>query len=749
MLKRGQPLKSRQPAVALGQTASLPFQAIDLAEEPTSDPVSERTLYFMSSSSLFTSWKLQYECGRRNNGAICEGDISPRAVNAQCNNGSKHSGGRKRNESPRVLSLVQQPHKSLTRWTRKVLQCPVSNDSPSKDGNRDNVILFVCLGQLRVYQEGGWVSRHVEVNQGCLMVFSEDRSELQLRLPLRQLNLQPAGLPKTFSLGSCQQLPLAVFKVQGTLKTGNTIEELGRGWVLSPTIPHGGNELSHCRCSISQPCVLADLVTEVPTVIITGMNLSDNCAPNYWLATTLRRTIGYQDLQLTSSTCAKRTTIEIRIPSLSSPDILDHMVLPFQAGSQHQYDRWVKVLAVELLRQTSLEDIKFLDILAITATLGQAQEERGRARSRGVQSRRSHLSPGSDREVAALLAKCQQVESYVSVREKRRLFESLSRSNQRLAQSTDNLYTEELVLPEICGKKRAHSLHDLSRSSVAVKEMCRYFEERGRQDNVSRPNNVPELNNAFLSRRNAQRWERRLTRLKQQVADSEDRIWRLQGKMAGLDQQRESTSERELGTMRHMLQRERENLVSMMRSMLQKERELGKMRSMLQRERELEIGEDIPWWRSGENHVQHIMATGSFVKRDFPWRHCDEYHAQYCMATGPFVKRGFFLGGTAVIITPNTPGPPELAGCGKVEVRRHAATTVAFEGRGSEPNLDLVLFYDKRSSRLRGRDVRGYSVLERRLSEEEAKLNQLHEGASRALREVEHSSAKFETALIQ
>nr|CAD7269979.1 unnamed protein product [Timema shepardi] len=71
--------------------------------------------------------------------------------------------------------------------------------------------------------------------------------------------------------------------------------------------------------------------------------------------------------------------------------------------------------------------------------------------------------------------------------------------------------------------------------------MCRYFEERGQQDNVSRPNNVPELNNAFLSRRNAQRWERRLTRLKQQVADSEDRIWRLQGKMAGLDQQREST----------------------------------------------------------------------------------------------------------------------------------------------------------------------------------------------------------------
>nr|CAD7202871.1 unnamed protein product [Timema douglasi] len=46
-----------------------------------------------------------------------------------------------------------------------------------------------------------------------------------------------------------------------------------------------------------------------------------------------------------------------------------------------------------------------------------------------------------------------------------------------------------------------------------------------------------------------------------------------------------------------------------------------------------EIGEDIPWRRSGENHVQYSMAAGPFVER-------------------------FFLSGTEMRTTPNTPWPP-------------------------------------------------------------------------------------------
>jgi hypothetical protein len=223
----------------------------------------------------------------------------------------------------------------------------------------------------------------------------------------------------------------------------------------------------------------------------------------------------------------------------------------FQAETDEEYERWVKTLAVELMRQTPLEAIRFLDILGITATIAtrrgyeseggctrrvpgddsnmslrnspetslmkedfhraQLQSEncttnyeRGRAKQRVLVKNRvcdckekrlraqssdpvremsdsdSELEDADEKEMAALLRRCQQVDNYVPVREKRRLFESLCRRGRRLAQSSDNLCrsvgTAEVKLRR---KKRARSLHDLSRSNVAVREICRYFEARG------------------------------------------------------------------------------------------------------------------------------------------------------------------------------------------------------------------------------------------------------------------------------
>lgn len=227
----------------------------------------------------------------------------------------------------------------------------------------------------------------------------------------------------------------------------------------------------------------------------------------------------------------------------------------FQAETDEEYERWVKTLAVELIRQTPLEAIRFLDILGITATIAtrgydgegscmrrvpgdesdmslrsspeaslmredfqppreRAQlqcenncttnYERGRAKQRVLVENRvceckekrlraqssdqvrkmsdsdSDVEDADEREMAALLRRCQQVDNYVPVREKRRLFESLCRRGRRLAQSSDNLCrsagTAEVKLRR---KKRARSLHDLSRSNVAVREICRYFETRG------------------------------------------------------------------------------------------------------------------------------------------------------------------------------------------------------------------------------------------------------------------------------
>ncbi|PSN46489.1 hypothetical protein C0J52_19102 [Blattella germanica] len=162
-----------------------------------------------------------------------------------------------------------------------------------------------------------------------------------------------------------------------------------------------------------------------------------------------------------------------------------------------------------------------------------------------------------DKEVAALLLRCQQVDNYVPVKEKRRLFESLCRRGRRLAQSTDNLSTVGVAEVKLRRKKRARSLHDLSRctkSSVAVREICRYFEQRGQDPPKERsveesPRHKPPTGersvggcNAYLSRRRVQRAERRLARYKQQAADTEESIWRLQEEMASLDCKRNQTT---------------------------------------------------------------------------------------------------------------------------------------------------------------------------------------------------------------
>jgi len=208
----------------------------------------------------------------------------------------------------------------------------------------------------------------------------------------------------------------------------------------------------------------------------------------------------------------------------------------FQAKSDEDYERWVKTLAAELMRQTPLEAVRFLDILGITGALRRTQSvdnlgswhekpdvtasstptpfpeatprfrkrtdlpdvvrdlppvtrksrskrrESRVAKLRGQSVDALHRLSETENEVSELIDRCQRSDVYVPVKEKRILFESLFKKKENIALSPER------------GLMKAHSLHDLSTASlppctfspaseevppfVAVKEMCRYFEQR-------------------------------------------------------------------------------------------------------------------------------------------------------------------------------------------------------------------------------------------------------------------------------
>ncbi|XP_022192670.2 uncharacterized protein LOC111050629 [Nilaparvata lugens] len=292
----------------------------------------------------------------------------------------------------------------------------------------------------------------------------------------------------------------------------------------------------------------------------------------------------------------------------------------FQVGSDYEYERWVKILVVELMRQTPLDAVRFLDILGITATLPSLSpsssplplrrthsadsvhldssrrqvwaaaspctsikeedvadqkhsqyiecnnnndtsrnlwwtdqckknvscdesmrtvedqrsvdetdscespqprlspplpdvvrdlppcERRSRARTRAASLRGPANPRGASAEplswagqeaVARLMARCQQADHYVPVKDKKLLFESLCR--KRLVCSSDNIDTFSAPCGVPLGvQPRAHSLHDLSRchSALPVKQLCRYFERdfgsKARQTSSAADHRLPK-----------------------------------------------------------------------------------------------------------------------------------------------------------------------------------------------------------------------------------------------------------------
>ncbi|XP_014255933.1 uncharacterized protein LOC106670265 [Cimex lectularius] len=196
----------------------------------------------------------------------------------------------------------------------------------------------------------------------------------------------------------------------------------------------------------------------------------------------------------------------------------------FSVDNSNEYERWVKAIAAELMRQTPLERVRFLDILGITGSLRRAQSADNLARAvkpdiqrhrftkrstdlpdvvrdlppcyRKSRSRRRELRnskiilsrvqsmetldalSSSENEMNELLDRCQRTDEYVPVKEKRILFETLCKGR-----------CESPYRPLEMG--RAHSLHDLStpirsrENCVPVKEICRLFEQKSHPSRTS------------------------------------------------------------------------------------------------------------------------------------------------------------------------------------------------------------------------------------------------------------------------
>lgn len=220
-----------------------------------------------------------------------------------------------------------------------------------------------------------------------------------------------------------------------------------------------------------------------------------------------------------------------------------------QTPNERTFDLWVKTIAIELIRQTPLEAVKYLDILTFADSWyktkhqqqhhddddssrecflnplptscnvcqtthhhhhqpqqqqqdqllnRQLNQQQRHQREEEIDINRNHVnklmtstSNLNDEEacVELLLKRCQNVENYVSVKEKLVLFESLCKLG-RVRSSEDvslrNNTSSCTATSNNNNNKRARSLHDLSNCIVnnGVREICKYFERKTDQSTI-------------------------------------------------------------------------------------------------------------------------------------------------------------------------------------------------------------------------------------------------------------------------
>ncbi|KAL1497699.1 hypothetical protein ABEB36_008616 [Hypothenemus hampei] len=174
-----------------------------------------------------------------------------------------------------------------------------------------------------------------------------------------------------------------------------------------------------------------------------------------------------------------------------------NIVLTLQIKDEKAFDIWVKTLAIELIRQTPLDAIKYLDILTFAEYWNRKDDNNYTKNNTSMDIRESIKEQNTqpivlsnknsynnknwkdNREinnpanaVETLMKKCQNVENYVPVKEKLFLFESLCKMGRKIRSSENVSIKNEITT------KKAQSCHDLSSISkqISVREICKRFE---------------------------------------------------------------------------------------------------------------------------------------------------------------------------------------------------------------------------------------------------------------------------------
>jgi len=251
-------------------------------------------------------------------------------------------------------------------------------------------------GELEWAVDGAWELRHVEVRDGSLVVYSTPE-EPKFRVPLRHLSLQSANHPRAFSLVREHQ-PIV------TLLAGTDVEY--ERWVK---------------------ILAVELMRQTPLEAIRFLDILG-------ITATIARTRGYEE----KPGCLRRRASEGNdIPHVDSED--DSLIREvFYSSRQSSRSEREKDCTTNCERGRAKHRVR------VNTCVSECGERRlVRAHSSGsnykVSDSDSDLEDVDEKEMAALLRRCQQVENYVAVSEKRRLFESLSRQGWRLSQSSDNL----------------------------------------------------------------------------------------------------------------------------------------------------------------------------------------------------------------------------------------------------------------------------------------------------------------------